>query len=91
MGHIDIIRVHKNGTIRVEDYKPREFFHSLPQVCIYGLVLKKMCDIKKLKCVVFNQDGAWEFEPESLLDEIIKYLNSKNLDYDWNLLTKYLK
>lgn len=91
MGHIDIIRVHKNGTIRVEDYKPREFFHSLPQVCIYGLVLKKMCNIKKLKCVVFNQDGAWEFEPESLLDEIIKYLNSKNLDYDWNLFTTYLK
>jgi len=83
-GHVDLIRIDKNGTPSVIDYKPESFFHALPQVCIYGIVLKKMCNLAKLKCVIFNKDRMWEFDPELMLEKVNKLLNSKSIDCYWD-------
>jgi len=83
-GHVDLIRIDKNGTPSIIDYKPESFFHALPQVCIYGIVLKKMCNLEKLKCAIFNKDRMWEFDPELMLEKINELLNSKSIDCYWN-------
>ncbi len=83
-GHIDLIRIDNDGTPYVIDYKPEKFFHALPQVCIYGIVLKKMCNLEKLKCAIFNKDIMWEFNPELMLKKVNKLLNSKSIDCCWN-------
>jgi len=76
-GHIDLIQV-IDGTIYVADYKPEEtpyitsrlsysFMRSLPQVASYGLLLKRVNEIKDLLCITFNKKGAWVYEPENSL------------------------
>jgi len=61
LGHIDLIQF-KNDIVYVIDYKLNEntFFTSLPQVGIYGLILKELLRIpkKKIKCISFDQNGA---------------------------------
>ncbi|MEJ2278003.1 MAG: hypothetical protein P8Y70_09695 [Candidatus Lokiarchaeota archaeon] len=79
-GHIDLIQL-KKGIIYIIDYKPEgNFIYSLPQVATYGLVFKKIFNIKKLNCISFNKDHAWEYKPEILLNEIRDYLISQKID-----------
>ena len=83
-GHIDFL-FYFNDTLYVCDYKPldKNFFRSLPQVCLYGLILEKMLNIPnlKIKCITFNQEQSWEFSPSILnthVKEIIKNIKKKN-------------
>jgi len=86
-GHIDLIQI-RNNELSVIDYKPEgNFLISLPQVSIYGLLLQKIIDIDKLKCISFNKDEAWEYDPNILLTDIKNYLESKRLVREWE---KYL-
>ncbi|MBA7506703.1 hypothetical protein ES706_05398 [subsurface metagenome] len=63
-GYIDLLRKNEDNKIQICDYKPKSFFHSIPQVCVYSIVLKEMTNIENSTCVMFNEDGAWEFKPE---------------------------
>ncbi|MFX1258753.1 MAG: hypothetical protein ACFFAN_12905, partial [Promethearchaeota archaeon] len=65
-GHIDLIQIEKN-MVKVIDYKPEgNFLLSLPQVAMYGLVIKSNLKIKNLKCISFNKNEAWEYDPNIL-------------------------
>ena len=80
-GHIDLIQV-ENNIIKVLDYKPEgNFLVSLPQVAMYGFLMKSILKIKNLKCVSFNKEKAWEYHPEILLTEIKDYLISNSINH----------
>ena len=82
-GHIDLIQI-KDNHVRVIDYKPEgKFLISLPQVSIYGLLFKKLIKLDEVKCISFNKDEAWEYDPEILLTDINKYLTSKRISKEW--------
>ncbi len=72
-GHIDILLT-QNNKIFIADYKPDEknFLRSLPQVASYGIILSNMLDLdmKKIKCISFNRDESWEYNPSILKDNI---------------------
>ncbi|MFX1323937.1 MAG: hypothetical protein ACFE8N_03200 [Promethearchaeota archaeon] len=87
-GHIDLLQV-ENDTVKVIDYKPEgNFLLSLPQVAMYGYLVKIKLNIKKLKCISFNKEEAWEFDPQILLFDIRDYLMSQRIyDRPWE---KYL-
>ncbi len=89
-GHIDLIQIHKN-LVKVIDYKPEgNFLVSLPQVAMYGLIFKDIFDIKTLKCISFNINEAWEYNPEILLTDIKQYLISKKIERPWEqFLTEF--
>ena len=96
-GHIDFL-FYFNDTLYVCDYKPldKNFFRSLPQVCLYGLVLEKMLNISslKIKCITFNQEQSWEFSPSILnthVKEIIKKIQKINprVKMEWNQYIKF--
>jgi hypothetical protein len=73
-GHVDLLQV-ENGVVKVIDYKPEgNFLLSLPQVAIYGYLLKSKLKIKNLKCVSFNKGEAWEYDPSILVSDIKDYL-----------------
>lgn len=90
-GHPDLLLV-KEDTVLVADYKPsdltklgklrRKFFHSLPQICLYGVLIKRQFNIEKLKCITFNHIKAWIYDPEVLLESLDKIL----LEYNSNLI-----
>ncbi|MHA2007425.1 MAG: hypothetical protein ACXABO_06770 [Promethearchaeota archaeon] len=78
-GHIDLLQI-ENNTVKVIDYKPEgNFLLSLPQVAMYGHILKSNLGIKNLKCISFNKEGAWEYEPVILVSEIKDYLISHRI------------
>jgi len=80
-GHIDLIQVEAN-IIKVIDYKPEgRFLVSLPQVAMYGILLKSELDIKNLSCISFNKNKAWEYDPQILMLEIKNYLISQGINY----------
>jgi hypothetical protein len=83
-GHIDLIQL-KNNTLKVIDYKPEgNFIISLPQVAMYGLLIKKIFEIDDLKCVSFNKDEAWEYDPMILVEDIMSFLDSINVkEREW--------
>ncbi len=79
-GHIDLIQV-ENNTVKVIDYKPEgNFLFSLPQVAMYGFILKSKLNIKNLKCISFNKEEAWEYDPNILLSDIKDYLVSHRIN-----------
>jgi len=79
-GHIDLIQIN-DDVVKVIDYKPEgKFLISLPQVATYGILLKSKLKIEKLKCLTFNRNEAWEYDPSILLMDIKKYLISKKID-----------
>ena len=85
-GHIDLIQI-QNNMIKIIDYKPEgNFMVSLPQVAIYGLLIKQILQIKCLKCISFNKYEAWEYNPELLLNDIKDYLISHSIKRDWENL-----
>ncbi len=79
-GHIDLIQI-ENDIIKVVDYKPEgNFLISMPQVASYGLLIKSILNLSKIKCVSFNKKEAWEFDPEILNTEIREYLLLNKID-----------
>ncbi len=82
-GHIDLIQIEDN-IIKIIDYKPEgNFLYSLPQVAAYGLLIKKLIQVEKLKCISFNKNSAWEYNPEILLTDIKNLLSSKRIPRIW--------
>ncbi len=90
LGHIDLLVV-VGDTVYVCDYKPdlsynskaapyMSFINSVPQVAAYALVLKSLLDIKNVKFVIFNQKGAWMYDPEIALDEITTFMEDTKED-----------
>lgn len=73
-GHIDLLQVDsKNREILVLDYKPEgNFIRSLPQICCYGLFLQRIVAPRKftVRCVSFNRDASWYYNPEILIEQI---------------------
>ncbi len=73
-GHIDLIQV-ENDVVKVIDYKPEgKFIFSLPQVAMYGILLKSKLNIRNLKCISFNKEEAWEYDPNILISDIKDFL-----------------
>ena len=85
-GHIDLLMFDEtDGSVVVCDYKPENhFLTSLPQVAIYGLVVKRILKYPKVKCVSFSGEKAWLYDPEIIRTQIPKYLTiygSSHLDW----------
>jgi len=85
-GHIDLIQI-KDHVIKIIDYKPEgNFLFSLPQVATYGFLVKKALKLKHLKCLSFNNEEVWEYDPNILLTDIKQYLIShKIIKRSWEL------
>jgi hypothetical protein len=82
-GHIDLIQIEDN-IIKIIDYKPEgNFLFSLPQVAAYGLLVKELIHVEELRCISFNKNAAWEYNPEILLIDIKKFLISKHIPRIW--------
>jgi len=81
-GHIDLMDI-SNDSLLIIDYKPNSFFHSLPQIAMYGLVIMKEFGIKNLECLVFNKDRVWIFKPIPLMKNILSFLSSLNIQLFW--------
>ena len=83
-GHIDLIQL-EDKTLKVVDYKPEgNFLVSLPQVAMYGLLIKERFGITNLKCISFNKEEAWEYNPTILNEDIVAFLESvKVKERDW--------
>ncbi|MFX0136797.1 MAG: hypothetical protein ACFFDN_24380 [Candidatus Hodarchaeota archaeon] len=78
-GHIDLILI-ENEIVKIIDYKPEgDFLLSLPQVAMYGFLLKSKLKIKKLSCISFNNQEAWEYDPQILKKDIKDYLISQRI------------
>jgi len=81
LGHIDLIQF-RCETVYIVDFKPDEysFFTSLPQVGLYGLMLKEFLQIPNgnIFCISFDENGAWEYEPHILLTKIKPFLVELN-------------
>ncbi|MFX0046908.1 MAG: hypothetical protein ACFE8G_01955 [Candidatus Hermodarchaeota archaeon] len=88
-GHIDLIQI-EDGIIKVIDYKPEgNFLLSLPQVATYGLFIKSIFNLHKIKCISFNRKKAWEYDPHILLTDVKNYLISQRIhERSWE---KFLK
>jgi hypothetical protein len=79
-GHIDLIQI-ENDVVKVIDYKPEgNFLLSLPQVAMYGYLIKSKLNIKKVRCISFNKRGAWEYDPNILKEDIKEYLVSQHIN-----------
>jgi hypothetical protein len=79
-GHIDLLQV-ENDIVKVIDYKPEgNFLLSLPQVAMYGYLVKSKLNIKKLMCISFNKEEAWEYDPQILFSGIKDYLVSHRIN-----------
>ncbi|GAG53977.1 unnamed protein product, partial [marine sediment metagenome] len=79
-GHIDLIQV-KDDVVKIIDYKPEgDFLFSLPQVAMYGFLLKSKLNIKNLRCISFNKEEAWEYDPKVLISDIKDYLLSNRIN-----------
>jgi len=85
-GHIDLIQI-EDDIVKVIDYKPEgNFLLSLPQVATYGLFIKKLFNLHKIKCISFNKKEAWEYVPEILLTDVRNYLISQRInERKWEL------
>ncbi len=93
-GHVDLIKIIKNSVF-VIDYKPNEtpilslntlrksFINSIPQVGLYGLIIKRNLSVNELLCASFNKLGVWIYEPETLLHTIKDFLNKHNRPCQW--------
>lgn len=92
-GHIDLILFDETDeSLIIADYKPeREFLRSLPQVAVYGLVIKRILGIQKVKCVSFSREDAWIYDPEIIRNEIMEQIHSNgNPELDWMQLIDYI-
>lgn len=87
-GHIDLIQI-ENDVVKVIDYKPEgNFLISLPQVAMYGFLVKSKLNLSKVRCVSFNKNGAWEYEPNILNNDVKEYLILHHInERPWELFT----
>ncbi len=75
IGHIDFL-LFDDKTLYVMDYKPEgangkefKFIHSIPQVSMYGKLIKKFVpDDVDVKCVSFCRDSGWIYDPNKIKD-----------------------
>lgn len=82
-GHIDLVKI-ENATFKIVDYKPEgKFLKSLPQVSMYGILFKSIFKIDDLKCISFNKDKAWEYDPNILLTDIKPFLKNQGIPQKW--------
>lgn len=88
-GHIDLVMI-IGDTVFICDYKPLDtpfitsrisdsFINVVPQVASYGLICKEKFNLKKVYCVTFNSEGAWIYEPKSILDRIDQFMYDQNI------------
>ena len=100
-GHIDILLFNDkmiSKKIGIGDYKPDveigksyNFLKSLPQVCMYALLLRKHLGFDNIKtyCVSFNRKKGWIYKPDIIfkLPNIIKnHYEQRYFDYDlWDI------
>lgn len=90
-GHIDLLMYDElDNSLIVADYKPENhFLRSLPQVATYGLFIKKMLNLKKIKCVSFSREKLWIYNPEIIRKEIPYYIERfGNPNLIWRYLVK---
>ncbi len=83
-GHIDLLLYDGIGNnLIIADYKPEGYFlRSLPQIAFYALILRRILNIRDLnvKCLSFNKEKAWIYNPEVLMEinkEMKKFGNPK--------------
>ena len=83
-GHIDLLLYDEIGNnLIIADYKPEGYFlRSLPQIAFYALILRRILNTSDLnvKCLSFNKDEAWIYNPEVLMEineEMKKFGNPK--------------
>ena len=90
-GHIDLVQIEGN-TLKVIDYKPEgRFLISLPQVATYGLLMKSKFNLDNVKCISFNKNNGWEYNPEILLSKVKNYLISHKIEErDWESFVNFL-
>ena len=79
-GHADYLVYNPScDTFYLCDYKPDEisFLPIIPQVAMYGILFKKYLDLKNInvKCIVFNKNYSWEFDPFILYSRIPSIVN----------------
>lgn len=85
-GHIDFL-FFLNNCLYVCDYKPehrdRIFLKSIPQICVYGLILREILKVSSLtiKCITFNKTNAWEYNPSILYTYIKDIVRELEVDY----------
>ena len=89
-GHTDYLLYNPTNEIfYLCDYKPEEssFLPVIPQVAMYGILFRKLLDLKndKVKCIVFDKYSSWEFDPSILYSQIptiVNNLKSKGFPID---------
>ncbi len=79
-GHTDYLLYNPTDEIfYLCDYKPEEssFLPVIPQVAMYGILFRKLLDLKndKVKCIVFDKYSSWEFDPSILYSQIPSIVN----------------
>ena len=79
-GHTDYLLYNPTDEIfYLCDYKPEEssFLPVIPQVAMYGILFRKLLDLKndKVKCIVFDKYSSWEFDPSILFSQIPSIVN----------------
>ncbi|KKL61501.1 hypothetical protein LCGC14_2194690, partial [marine sediment metagenome] len=98
-GHVDLLLI-KDGVLYVADYKPDQspeigpnyylsFLNSVPQLAAYAMVLRDILGIDEVRCITFNKDRAWVFDPDESLAFINKFLTEQG-KIDQAIWTNYL-
>lgn len=90
-GHIDLLMYEpQKHTLIVCDYKPEGYFlRSMPQVATYGLLLKRILNVKEVKCLSFRKEEAWLYDPELIRTDIENLLkNHGNPPLNWRKILK---
>lgn len=89
-GHFDLI-LKIGDSIYICDYKPLDtpfitsrisdnFINVVPQVAIYGLVMKQQYKAKNVYCITFNSEGVWIYEPEAILGKVTDFMRAHNIE-----------
>ena len=76
----------------IADYKPEGYFiKSLPQVAVYGLLLKRILKFDDVFCLSFSKEQAWLYNPDILKEEIEDYIKIYgNPNLYWRKIIKNL-
>ncbi len=56
------------------------FLNSIPQVVTYGIALQEQCGIQ-VKNIIFNENGAWVFDPNGMLTTINDFMEDSKGSY----------
>ena len=92
-GHIDLLLYDPSDqSLVIADYKPEgHFLRSLPQIASYGLMLKRIMQLKRVKCLSFRKEDAWVYDPEIIRTQIEKQIvENGNPKLSWRSLLRTL-